>query len=89
METTHPVDDATPGDRMPSTHEPCVHVRGRVLVLQLARQVRDLCIVTVTEQHIDVGPIRIGRRGYERTVQLDIYLTEHRMQPVIERPYGE
>ena len=77
METIHQVDDATPDDRVPSTHEPCigcrpvgnldgVHLRGRVLVPQLTRQVRDLGIVTVTEQRLDVDPTLIGGRGYER-----------------------
>ena len=101
METTHQVDHATPYDVRSSSHEPFVsrgsvdyldgiHVSGRVLVPQLTRQLRDLGIGTVAQQHLYVGAIRIrvGRRGHERTVQVDVDLTEQRMQPVIDWTHG-
>ena len=97
METTHQVDDPIPYDVHTSSHEPFVSsgsvdyldsipVRGRVLVRQLTRQLRDLGIGTVAQQRLYVGAIRIrfGRRGHERTVQVDVDLTEQRMQPVID-----
>ena len=48
---------------------------------QLARQLRDLGIGAVTQQRLDVGTIRlrVGGRGHERAVQLDVDLTEQRM----------
>ena len=63
---------------------------GRVLVPQLTRQLRDFGIGAVTQQRLDVGTIRVrvGRRGNERAVQVDVDLTEQRMQPVIHWPHG-
>ena len=95
METAHQVDDPTTFDVHSSSHEPFVsgrsvdyldgiHVSGRVLVPQLTRQLHDLGIRAVTQQHLYVGTIciRVGRRGHERAVQVDVDLTEQRMQPV-------
>ena len=63
---------------------------GRVLVPQLTRQLRDLGIGTVTQQRLDVGTIRVrvGRMDHERAVQVDVDLTEQRMQPVIHWSHG-
>ena len=100
METAHQVDHSTPYGVISSSHEPCVtcgsidyldgvHTSGRVLVPQLTRQLRVLGIGTVAQQRLDVSTIRVrvGRRGHERTVQVDVDLTEQRMQPVIDRPH--
>ena len=75
METAHHIDDKTSYDGRSSSHEPFVsgrpvdylngiHVSGRVLVPQLTRQLRELGIGAVTQQHLYVGTIRIrvGRR---------------------------
>ena len=101
VETARQVDDQTSYDVRPSSHEPFVsrgsldylgriHVSGRVLVPQLTLQLRVLGISTVAQQRLYVGAIRIrvGRRGHERTVQVDVDLTEHRMQPVIDWTHG-
>ena len=89
VETAHQVDHSTPYDVRSSSHEPCVsrssvdyldgiHVSGRILVLQLTRQLRVLGIGTVAQQRLDVSTIRVrfGRRGHERAVQVDVDLTE-------------
>ena len=96
VETAHHIDQATPYDVLSSSHEPFVsrgsvgyldgvHASGRVLVPQLTRQLRVLGIGTVAQQRLYVGAIRIhvGRRGHERAVQIDVDLTEQRMQSVI------
>ena len=101
VETTHHVDDPTLYGVRSSGHEPsiscgpvidigCIHASGRVLVPQLTRQLRDLDIGAVTQQRLDAGTIsiRVGGRGQERTVQVDVDLTEQRMQPVINRANG-
>ena len=46
---------------------------GRVLVPQLTVQLRVLGIGTIAQQRLYVGAIRIrvGRRGHERTIQVD------------------
>ena len=101
VETAHHIDHATPYDVFSSSHEPFVsrgsvgyldgvHASGRVLVPQLTRQLRVLGIGTVAQQRLYVGAIRIrvGRRGHERAVQIDVDLTEQRMQPVIHRSHG-
>ena len=101
VETAHRIDQATPYDVLSSSHEPFVsrgsvgyldgvHASGRVLVPQLTRQLRVLGIGTVAQQRLYVGAIRIrvGRRGHERAVQIDVDLTEQRMQPVIDRRHG-
>ena len=60
---------------------------GLVLVPQLTRQLRGLGIGAVTQQRFEVGAkqIRVDRRGHERIVQVDVDLTEQRMEPVIHR----
>ena len=101
METAHHIDHATPYDVLSSSHEPFVsrgsvgyldgvHASGRVLVPQLTRQLRVLGIRTVAQQRLYVGAIRIrvGRRGHERAVQVEVDLIEQRMQPVIHRSHG-
>ena len=57
---------------------------------QLTRQLRVLGIGTVAQQRLYVGAIRIrvGRRGHERAVQIDVDLTEQRMQPVTHWSHG-
>ena len=100
METTYLIDDPTPYDVSSLSHEPCIsrdpvidldgiHVSGRVLVPQLTGQLRGLGIGAVAQQRLYVGTIRIriGRRGHERTVQVDVDLTEQRIQPVIHRAH--
>ena len=97
VETAHQVDHETPYDVRSSNHEPFVSrgsfdyldgvlVSCRVLVPQLTRQLRDLGIGAIAQQRLYVGAIRIrvGRRGHEHTVQVDVDLTEQRMQPVID-----
>ena len=94
LETAHHIDQTTPYDVLSSSHEPFVsrgsvgyldgvHASGRVLVPQLTRQLRVLGIGTVAQQRLYVGAIRIrvGRRDHERAVQIDVDLTEQRMQP--------
>ena len=73
VETAHHIDDPTPYDVRPSSHEPSLAAGTYVN------------IGTVTQQRLYVGAIRtrVGRRGHERTVQVDVDLTEQRMQPVI------
>ena len=101
VETAHQVNHATPYDVRSSSHKPFVsrgsfdyldgvHASGRVLVPQLTCQLRVLGIGTVAQQRLYVGAIRIrvGRRGHERTVQVDVDLTEQRMQPVIHWFHG-
>ena len=101
VETAHHIDHATPYDGLSSIHEPFVsrgsvgyldgvYASGRVLVPQLTRQLRVLGIGTVAQQRLCVGAIRIrvGRRGHERAVQIDVDLTEQRMQPVIHWSHG-
>ena len=101
METAHQVDHATPYYIRSSSHEPfvsrgsfdyldAVHASGRVLVPQLTRQLRVLGIGTVAQQRLYVGVIRIrvGRRGHERTVQVDVDLTEQRIDQVEIVPVG-
>ena len=77
--TTHHVDHSTPYDVRSSSHEPYVsrgsvdyldgiHVRGRVLVPQLTRPLRDLGIGTVTQQRLYVGTL------HDR-VQVEVDLT--------------
>ena len=101
VETAHHVDDKTPHDVRSSSHEPCIscrsvgdldgiHASGLVLVPQLTRQLCDFGVVAVTQQRLYVGAIRIrvGRTGHQRTVQVDVDLTEQRMQPVIHRTHG-
>ena len=101
VETAHHIDQTTPYDVLSSSHEPFVsrgsvgyldgvHASGRVLVPQLTRQLRDLGIGTVAQQRLYVGAIRIrvGRRGHERAVQIDVDLTEQRMQPVVHWSHG-
>ena len=101
VETAHHIDQTTPYDVLSSSHEPFVsrgsvgyldgvHASGRVLVPQLTRQLRVLGIGTVAQQRLYVGAIRIrvGRRGHERAVQIDVDLTEQRMQPVIHWSHG-
>ena len=100
VETAHQVDHSTPYDVRSSSHEPFVscgsvdyldgiHASGRIFVPQLTRQLRVLGIGTVAQQRLDVSTIRVrvGRRGHERAVQVDVELTEHRMQPVIDWPH--
>ena len=95
------IDKPTPYDIRSSSNEPFVsrgsvdyldgiHENGPVLVPQLTRQLRDLGSGTVTQQRLYVGTIRvpIGRRGHERTVQIDVDLTEQRMHPVVDWTYG-
>ena len=57
---------------------------------QLTRQLRVLGIGTVTQQRLNVGAIciRVGRRGHERAVQVDVDMTEQRTQPVIHWSHG-
>ena len=57
---------------------------------QLTRQLRVLGIGTVAQQRLYVGAIRIrvGRRGHERAIQIDVDLIEQRMQPVIHWSHG-
>ena len=87
--------------RLRTNHEPCIsrgsvgdldgiHASGRVLVPQLIRQLRDLGIVAVTQQRLYEGAIRIrvGRRGHQRIVQVDVDLIERRIQPIIHRTHG-
>ena len=100
VETAHQVDHATPYDVRSSSHEPFVsrgsfdyldgvHASGGVLVPQLTRQLRVLGIGTVAQQRLYVGAIRIRVcRGHGRTVQVDVDLTEQRMQPVIHWSHG-
>ena len=101
VETAHHIDQTTPQDVLSSSHEPFVsrgsvgyldgvHASGRVLVPQLTRQLRVLGIGTVAQQRLYVGAIciRVGRRGHERAVQVDVDLIEQRMQPVIDRRHG-
>ena len=101
VETAHHIDQTTPYDVLSSSHEPFVsrwsvgyldgvHASGRVLVPQLTRQLRVLGIGTVAQQRLYVGAIRIrvGRRGHERAVQIDVDLTEQRMQPVVHWSHG-
>ena len=101
VETAHHIDHATPYDVLSSIHEPFVsrgsvgylngvYASGRVLVPQLTRQLRVVGIGTVAQQRLYVGTIRIrvGRRGHERAVQIDVDLTEQRMQPVIHWSHG-
>ena len=101
VETAYHIDDPTPYDVRSSSHEPFVsgrsvdylddiHVSGRVLVSQLTCQLRDLCIGTIAQQRLYVGTIciSVGRKGHERTVQVDVDLTEQRMQPVIDWTRG-
>ena len=101
VETAHHIDKTTPQDVLSSSHEPFVscgsvgyldgvHASGRVLVPQLTRQLRVLGIGTVAQQRLYVGAIRIrvGRRGHERAVQVEVDLTDQRMQPVIDRRHG-
>ena len=66
-------------------------VRGKVMGHKLTRQLRDLEIGTVTQQRLIVTTIRVcvGRRGHERAVQVDVDLTEQRMQPVIHWSHGD
>ena len=99
LEKTHNVDDTTPDDVTSSSHEPCIsrgpvlngiHASSRVFVPQLTRQLRGLGIVAITQQRLYGGTIRIrvGRRGHERTFQVDVDLSEERKQPVIHRTHG-
>ena len=101
VETAHHVDDPTRYDVRSSSHEPCIsrgpvidldgiHASGLVLVPQLTRQLCDLGNGAVTQQRLYVGTIcmRVGRRGHERAVQVDVDLTEQRMPPVIHRTHG-
>ena len=101
VETAHHIDHTTPYDVLSSSHETFVsrgsvgyldgvHASGRVLVPQLTRQLRVLGIGTVAQQRLYVGAIRIrvGRRGHERAVQIDVDLTEQCMQPVIHWSHG-
>ena len=101
VETAHQVDHSAPYDVRSSSHEPCVsrgsfdypdgvHTSGLILVPQLTRQLRVLGIGTVAQQRLYVGAIRIrvGRKGHERAVQVDVDLTEQRMQPVIDWSHG-
>ena len=88
VESYHHFDDATLRDVPTSSQEPLIicspvdidgfHVIGRVLVPQLSRQLRLLGLNTVIQQLLDVGAIRVrvGQRGHERTVQVDVDLTE-------------
>ena len=64
-------------------HHDCIHASGRVLLPQLSRQLRGL---GVSQQLLCVSAIRkcVGRRGHDRTVQVDVDLTEQRMQPVTQ-----
>ena len=97
VETAHHIDHATPYDVLSSSHEPFVsrgsvgyldgvHASGRVLVPQLTRQLRVHGVRTVAQQRLYVGAIRIrvGRRGHGRAIQIDIDLTEQRMQGQVE-----
>ena len=101
VETARQVDHETPYDVRSSSHEPFtnrgsfdyldgVHVSGLVLLPQLTRQLRGLGIGIIAQQRLYVGAIRIrvGRRGHERTVQVDIDLTEQRMQLFIDWTNG-
>ena len=61
------------------------HVSGRILVPQLASELRLLRLGAVTQKRFDVGAKRIGirRRRHERVVEVYVHLAEQRMEPVV------
>ena len=58
---------------------------GRILVPQLASELRLLRLGAVTQKRFDVGAKRIGirRRRHERVVEVYVHLAEQRMEPVV------
>ena len=62
-----------------------LHVSGRILVPQLASELRLLRLGDVTQKPFDVGAKRIGirRRRHERVVEVYAHLAEQRMEPVV------
>ena len=80
VETAHQVDHSTPYDVRSSSHEPFVdyldgiHVSGRILVPQLKPSVACPWHRDRSSQRLDISTIRVrvGRRGHERAVQVDV-----------------
>ena len=58
---------------------------GRILVPQLASELRLLRLGAVTQKRFDVGAKRIGirRRRHERVVEVYVHLAEQRMEPIV------
>ena len=93
MHPPHHLDDSTPRNVPMPLHQTRIagvllrrfHVSGRILVPQLASELRLLRLGAVTQKRFDVGAKRIciRRRRHERVVEVYVHLAELRMEPVV------